>query len=248
MASISTARVLGASVLLACGAALLVPQLASAHSNTSSATCAGVSGVANNYNPDHVNVMTITIDGTVVFSQQFNTQNFSHAVSVPQDGQPHTWAVDVTSSEPGWSRSVSGSVGPCGEPTTTTLPPTTQPPTTQPPTTQPPTTQPPTTQPPTTQPPTTQPSQTTNPVVTTVPPTDPTVPPTDPTVPPTDPTTPPSPPSTGVSPGGGSSEGGGGVLPATGSDSSVAAVIGAALVLLGGATLFVGRRKPSTLD
>jgi LPXTG-motif cell wall-anchored protein len=230
---------LAASTLAAIGV-LALPTVASAHSNGSYADCSGVHGVALNYNSEYIHRMTILLDGNVVYEAQFTYNHHSASVPVPQDGQAHSWAVAVESTEPGWDRMASGGVGPCGEPPTTTEP---APTTTEP--------APTTTEP---APTTTEPAPTTtDPAPTT---TDPAPTTTDPAPTTTDPaptTTDPAPttePTISVS---GSGPGNPapastlapllGQLPETGATSAPIALIGATFVAAGAFTLLAARRR-----
>ncbi|AKU15002.1 hypothetical protein [Luteipulveratus mongoliensis] len=122
---------------------------ASAHVPGAKADCDGLTFKATKYNSHADNTVTVKIDDAVVSgwdAKKFG-KDVDGAVAIPQDAKTHTWAVIIVTSEDptgshGWTKTESGSVGPCGETPTPSTPPTTEEPTTPPPTTAVPTTPP----------------------------------------------------------------------------------------------------------
>jgi hypothetical protein len=147
--------------------ALAVANTASAHTNSSSATCDGLHALATSFEDGDTNAITVFIDGVPVASVADFGTGYNNTFPFPQDGQVHSWNVTIDSSDNQWDSSVGGEVGPCGT-VETTEPETTLPDTTEPvETTQPDTTEPvETTQPDTTVPETTEPVDTTIPETT----------------------------------------------------------------------------------
>jgi len=92
----------------------------SAHTNESSATCAGLNAVATNFEDVDTNAITVSIDGSPVASVADFGTGYNNTFQFPQDGLTHTWSVVIDSSDNTWDSSVGGTVGPCGEETTTT--------------------------------------------------------------------------------------------------------------------------------
>ncbi len=116
---------LGAVALLTiAGVALIAPSVASAHQNASGADCSGIYGNAWIFDDFDTNTMTIYLDGSVAYTAADFGGGHEHRIDVPQDGQEHQWQVVIDSSNDTWDSTVSGTVGPCGETTTTIEPPT----------------------------------------------------------------------------------------------------------------------------
>jgi LPXTG-motif cell wall-anchored protein len=224
--TLSKGRVFGASVLLACGGAFLVPQVAAAHHNTISCLSPGV---------------WLIVNSEAGVAENFTT-NQGHSGSIPAGGSTTvgysgtaltvfgTWTNGATNTSSGEGECTVAPTTTTEAPTTTAAPTTTDAPTTTaaPTTTETPTTDGPTTTidgPGTTDPGTTDPG-TTDPGTTIAPTT---------TIVGGDRGERPRDPSPGT-------------LPATGGDSSLPAVIGSSLVLVGGAVLFAGRRKSSAVN
>jgi LPXTG-motif cell wall-anchored protein len=212
--TLSKGRVLGASVLLAVGATLLVPQVAAAHHNTVSCQSPGVwlivnseAGVAESFTTDQGHSGSIPAGGST-------TVGYS-GTSLTVFG---TWTNGATNTSTGEGDCTEAPTTTTEAPTTTAAPTTTEAPTTTaaPTTTDGPTTTAPgTTEPGTTEPGTTEPGTTLAPTTTLV----------------------------GGDTGERPRDPSPGTLPATGGDSSLPVVIGSSLVLVGGAVLFAGRRK-----
>jgi hypothetical protein len=112
------------ALLTAAGVALIAPSVASAHQNASGADCSGIYGNAWIFDDFDTNAMTIYLDGNVAYTVADFGGGHEHRIDVPQDGQEHQWRVVIDSSNDTWDSTVSGTVGPCGETTTTIEPPT----------------------------------------------------------------------------------------------------------------------------
>ena len=113
-------RRLMVAVVLGVGMIVIGTSTASAHTNNSSGSCAGVNASASGYELGDTNTLTVLIDGAQVFTVVDFGTSFNQTFPVPQDSAVHSWAVVIDSSDDQWDDTNSGSVGPCGTETTTT--------------------------------------------------------------------------------------------------------------------------------
>lgn len=101
-------------LVMSSGLVVVTAGSASAHTPKFTATCSGVTAKATSYESKDTNTLSVTLDG-VTKTKSFSTDG-ELTVPVPQDGEVHAWSASVTTtnSNPSYSKSDSGNVGPCG--------------------------------------------------------------------------------------------------------------------------------------
>lgn len=105
-----------AVVLVAFGLPLVTMSAASAHTPGLTKSCAGITVSGSYYESNDTNTLGIKIDNGAWTTKTFAVTD-SLTVAVPQDGQVHTYAAYVHTTNPNtaYSHDYSGTVGPCGD-------------------------------------------------------------------------------------------------------------------------------------